>query len=125
MQYQYQGRERSRPGGKHPTRIIPWLRFRHSGTRKLLPDGKVRGTAFFPTSTFLLCPGLCSFQNYIWPVRLISTRSSPQSRTFSCHDSRGRIDPGGVVKPFMDANPFLSPVTVLSHGGEFNKSKVK
>ena len=80
---------------------------------------------FFRRQLFYYALASAPFQNYIWPVRLISTRSSPQSRTFSCHDSRGRIDPGGVVKPFMDANPFLSPVTVLSHGGEFNKSKVK
>ena len=48
----------------------------------------------------------------------------------------GGIDACGVAKPFIgwlgneavdiswEASRFLSPVTVLSHGGEFNKSKV-
>ena len=37
-----------------------------AGTRKLPPDGKVRGTVlFFRRQLFYyICPGLCSFQNY-------------------------------------------------------------
>ena len=46
-------------------------------------------------------------------------------------------DPSGVVQPFMgrvgnkgvdiklDASPFSSPVTMLSHRGEFNKVSIK
>ena len=47
----------------------------------------------------------------------------------------GGINPGGVVQPFMgwvgnkgvdinwDISPVASPVTMLSHPGEFNKVK--
>ena len=49
----------------------------------------------------------------------------------------GGLDPSGVVKPFIswlgnegvdiswETSRFLSSVTVLTHGGEINKSKVK
>lgn len=35
-----------------------------AGTRKLPPDGKVRGTVFFSDVNFSTMPRLCSFQNY-------------------------------------------------------------
>lgn len=76
------------PRSKHPTRIVPWLRFRHSGTRKLPPDGKVRGTVFFSDVIFSTMPWPLLLSK-LWPGRLISARNSPQSRTFSCHQSWG------------------------------------
>ena len=94
-----------------------------AGTRKLPPDGKVRGTVlFFRRQLFYHAPPL--LLSKLWPVRLISTRNSPQSRTFSCPMG---IDPGGVVNLSWSQIHFMSfiPVTVLSDGGEFNKSKVK
>ena len=100
----------------------------------------IRGTVFFffrPQTLISLMrrPLLLSKQ---WLVRLISERNSPHSRTFSCHNSWGGEDPGGVVKPFMGcvgnegveitwvAGPFLSPVTVTitCHGTKKGGRKV-
>ena len=90
-----------------------------AGTRKLPPDGKVRDTVLFFLVNFSTMPRPLLLSK-LWPVRLISTRNSPQSRTFSCPMIHVGIDPVGVVKPFMNANPFLFLVTMLSHGGEFS-----
>lgn len=87
---------------RHPTRIVPWLRCRHSqyrGDMKAAVGWK--GTwhcPFFSTSTFLLYMPRPLLLSKLWPVRPISTRNSPQSRTFSCPMIHGGIDPVGVVR---------------------------
>ena len=100
-------------------------------TRKL-PVERYVVLSFFTTPTFLLCTGHC-FLKKLWLVRLISERPIPEPKPAMI---LGGIDACGVAKPFIgwlgneavdiswEASRFLSPVTVLSHGGEFNKSKV-
>ena len=119
-------REAAHEEARQPTTIVPWLRCRHSvprGHESCRRMERYVALSFFSDVNFSTMPWPLLLSK-LWPVRLISTRNSPQSRTFSCPMG---IDPGGVVNLSWSQIHFMSfiPVTVLSDGGEFNKSKVK
>lgn len=101
-------REAAHEEARQPTRIVPWLRCRHSvprGHESCRRMERYVALSFFSDVNFSTMPRPLLLSK-LWPVRLISTRNSPQSRTFSCPMIHGGIDPVVVVKPFMDSNSF-------------------
>ena len=101
MQYQYQGQERSRSEGKTSYKNSPMAEVQtlaiprgHESCRRM---ERYVALSFFFDVNFSTMPRPLLLSK-LWPVRLISTRNSPQSRTFSCPMIHGGIDPVGVVR---------------------------